>query len=208
MACSIITRHASFAALLIVACLPFTANAQPEPALVSESWELEFRYDDPKIIRVRVPGETRPKLYWYIKYSVANNTGAERLFIPDVLVYTDKGDLQIAGKGVLPEVFESIRDYLRNPLLESPITVVGQLRQGQDNARDSVFIWPVPKHDVDSYRIFIGGLSGETHVVLDPKTEKRYLLRKTLMVDYKTPGDSSHAENKPVRKQKEVWILR
>ena len=47
---------------------------------------------------------------------------------------------------------------------------VGRILQGEDNARESVVVWPASEHDVDAFEVFISGLSGETAVVMDPVT--------------------------------------
>ena len=130
--------------------------------------------------------------------------------------------------------------------------------QGEDNARESVAIWPAPKHDVNNISIFIGGLSGETHRMykvtdggdtplkpglfiavkrlndengkinsindsiknINPDATEADLkkvaqveklpvvLRKTLMLQYHTPGDETHTGVKPFVFKKQEWVIR
>lgn len=182
------------------------AAAYPEPRIVTDSWELEFEFDEPRTIAVERGGETR--LYWYMTYTVRNESGEDQLFVPEAWAATDAGDLLAANRDVPPAVFRAIEEQEDNPLLENPVQVVGRLLQGEDNARDSVFIWPVPEHDVDYIRMFIGGLSGETHDVEDPETGETYVLRKTLMLEYATPGDVSHTAQKPFIFEGREWVVR
>ncbi|MBI1369297.1 MAG: hypothetical protein GC162_11675 [Planctomycetes bacterium] len=187
--------------------VPAFAEA-PEPDVVPSSWELGFKYHTPAVISVRLPGEDKPRLYWYMTYTVTNGTGEDQLFVPDAVLLTDAGDLMQANRSVPPTVFKAIKSHLDNPLLESPTQIIGKLLQGPDNAKDGVFIWELPNHDVDHLTFFIGGLSGETHEVKDEATGDVHLLRKTLMVEYQSPGDESHAEIKPFIKKGQDWVVR
>jgi len=184
------------------------AGTAPEPDVVPSSWELHFQYAKPRIISVTPPGEKDPQLFWYVTYTVTNETGEDQLFIPEIWLLTDGGDLMQANRKVPPAVFRAVKDYLGNPLLESPTQIVGKILQGEDNARDGVAMWPVPGHDVDVMRIFFGGLSGETHEVKDPGTGETRVLRKTLMVEFHAPGDASHIRDKQYIKKSQDWVVR
>lgn len=194
--------------LMLALTLVGRAETAPEPDVVSGSWQLSVKYAAPRVISVRLPTEDHARLYWYMTYTVTNETGEDQMFIPDLWLLTDGGDLMQANRGVAPTVFKSIKTYLDNPLLESPTQIVGKILQGKDNARDGVAIWPVPDHDVDMLRIFFGGLSGEVHEVTDANTGEKHLLRKTLMVEFQTPGDRAHLAGKPYLKKKQDWVVR
>ena len=199
------------AALLLVGLTVAAAQpawAYPEPRIVSNSWQLEFESAKPTAISVDMPGEQGPQLYWYMTYTVENQTGRDRLFIPEAWVLTDAGDLIPANRGVPSAVFRAIERREQNQLLQSPANTAGRLLQGEDNARDGVLIWPVPDHDVDFVRIFFAGLSGETHEVQDPLTGETRVLRKTLMLAYSTPGDTSHREGQPFILESRAWVVR
>ena len=47
----------------------------PEPSPYPISWELKFEYSKPKRIVVQLPGPG-PKAFWYITYSVMNDTSS------------------------------------------------------------------------------------------------------------------------------------
>jgi hypothetical protein len=204
-------RSAVLALALAFACLaPLTAA--PGPALVTKSWEFKFSYHTPRAIAVQnIRGEW--EWYWFMTYKVVNNTGQERLFIPEITIATDAGDIIQAGKGVRTAVFDAVKKRVGNRLLESPTDVVGQFRQDEDNAKESVAIWPATKHNVDQISVFISGLSGETAVVKVPDpadTTKTIdaLVTKTLMVDYELPGAPLSPQEQAVVPKGSRWIMR
>lgn len=197
---------------LIVAGYSVSATAAPEPALVSKTWEFKFTFSTPKAIAVRnLKGEH--EWFWYMAYKVVNDSGQERLFIPDITIASDQGDILPAGKNVRTAVFDDIKKHIGNRLLESPTNVVGQLLQGEDNAKESVAIWPATKHNIDRITIFVAGLSGETAVVKSPDpadTSKTIesLATKTLMIDYDLPGFPASPQNQAVEFKGKKWIMR
>jgi hypothetical protein len=183
------------------------AHAYPEPNVVPTSWELDVEIKTPRTIAVTLPGSTTARLFWYMTYTVTNRSGEDQLFIPDVWMFTDTGDLIQANRAVPPTVFARIKEQTKNNLLESPTQVVGTLLQGPDNAKESVAIWPVPDKDVKHVSIYFAGLSGESHNI-KAADGKEVQMRKTLMLDYDTPGDLSHQAGKPFAATGKRWILR
>jgi hypothetical protein len=200
----------SLAALILgvgVLMNPPASHAFPEPAAASTAWRLDFTYAKPQAIAVKTAdGGTR--WFWYIAYKVVNNTGDERLFIPEFTIATDAGDITAAGKGVPGGVFDAIKDREGNRLLENPIRAVGRLLQGEDNAKESVAIWPAFDHDIDLATIFISGISGETQVIKNPATQEDVTVRKTLMITYALPGTGGRVQNQAVLPRGEKWIMR
>ena len=63
-----------------------TAVAQeqpyPKPSPYPKSWELDFEHGTPTRVVVQVPGQNVPQAYWYMTYTVTNNTDTEQLFLP------------------------------------------------------------------------------------------------------------------------------
>ena len=56
------------------------ADAFPKPSLYPKSWELKFEHSKPK--RVVVKDEKNiPRAYWYMTYTVTNNSDSEQLFL-------------------------------------------------------------------------------------------------------------------------------
>jgi hypothetical protein len=53
----------------------------------AEVWALDFKFKDPRIITVYVPGQGR-RVYWYMWYQVINRTGEPRKFVPYLEIVT------------------------------------------------------------------------------------------------------------------------
>lgn len=204
-------RVALWTLLLSLACIASLrvpgAAAFPEPAVVSPSWNLDFQAQAPRpTAYTDIDGNT--SWYWYLPYKVTNRTGADQLFIPEVIIYTDTGQILRAGQNVPSGLYPIIERHLNNPLLESPIEVVGKILQGDDYARESVAIWPAFEGDVDQFIVFFGGLSGETQTVHNPLTGEPVLVRRTRMLTYRTPGNYPTPQNQPVIFEGEQEVMR
>lgn len=200
--------------LLLVVCVagwlalagPRSAEAVTEPQIVNPSWSLTLTYRLPQAVAV-VDADGVTRWFWYLPYKVTNHTGEDRLFVPEVVVYKDNGEIVAAGKDVPPKVFDRVKYLLKNPLLVDSVEVVGKLLRGDDFARESVAIWPVSEDDVDSFTVFIGGLHGETakvtdprtgEVLVDPVTGEPVVLRRTLMLQFDVPGNFRTPQEQPV----------
>lgn len=194
-------------AVAVMALWLSPAQAYPEPAAAPRAWQLEFTYGKPQPIAVDdLQGQTH--WYWYLPYKVVNKTDQQRLFLPDVAIATDEGDIIPAGSAVPPRVFEAIRQRQGNPLLQTPVEIIGQLLPGEDQARESVIIWPEFTHDVGQITLFVQGLSGETAQVLNPLTQEPVLLRKTLMLRYGLPGKPPTPQLQEVLPIDTTWVMR
>ena len=199
--------------LLVVAVIIMVGprlEAFPEPSLIPVAWQLAFTHDMPRTISVRgVDGRTH--WYWYLPYKVVNQSETEQMFVPEFTVATDKGDIITTNRHIPPNVYTAITRRLANPLLENPLQVSGRLLIGEDQAKESVAIWPVFEHDVDRQRVFVAGLSGETQVVTHPLTGKDVALRKTLMLTYRTPGTPlayAARQKQTIELKNATWVMR
>ncbi len=184
------------------------AQSAPEPSLLQTSWQFDFEFKTPRLITVKLPEDKVAKSYWYLPYTVTNNTGEDRLFIPEFTIMGNDGTLLTAGRGISPAIFKAIAAEQRNELLESPLDVMDKLLQGEDHARDSVAIWPVVDADIDTMHVFVKGLAGETALVENPVTGEKVILRKCLHITFQTPGDQRHRLEKPVRLLSQAWVMR
>ncbi|MEM7627302.1 MAG: hypothetical protein AAF333_17025 [Planctomycetota bacterium] len=140
-----------------------------EPSIVNPTWAFDLKVSTPNAIAVPGPNG-RLRWYWYIAYKVTNNTGEDRLFIPEVVVLNNHGEIIQANRRIPPAAYPAIADRLGNTLLESPNDVVGRLLQGPDFAKESVAIWPASFKDVDEFTVFFGGVDGETKMLRSPTT--------------------------------------
>ncbi len=223
-------------ALSLVAALTFSLGSTavaapragdfPEPSPYPITWELKFEHGRPKRIVVTVPGRA-PQAYWYMTYRVTNETGQEQLFLPEFEMLTSDGKVIRSDKSIHGRVFQQIKEAEGSRLLERPSAVMGKLRAGEDQARDSVAIWKEPMLEMGEFSIFVTGLSGESVtyktvdgelVKIDPRNaaeemkgvakEQFVTLSKTLKIDHVVYGDERHADRAEVTPKGERWVMR
>lgn len=197
---------AAFTAILLAAGSP-AAWAAPEPSTVNPSWSLGFTFDKPAPVSI-TDEDGHVRWFWYMPYKVVNNTGEDQLFIPEIVIYNDAGQIIPAGQGVPITVFPKVKHLLNNPLLKDSIDIVGKLLKGEDFAKEGVAIWPASDEDVDSFTVFIGGIHGETQTVENPRTGEEQVLRRTLMLRFETPGNFDTPQQQPVKLLEERDVMR
>jgi hypothetical protein len=214
---------------------PGSAGTAPKPAEIPTHWQLDITYHPPKAIAVTLPGRSMPQVFWYVRYTVTNNTAEEIVFAPNFVLYTDTGEIHQAGKNVPTPVFDAIKKLYNAPLMRDVTTITGRILRGENNAKDGVAIWPDfdPKSgDID---IFIGGLSGETVECELPEEnfieatetdgfgnqrtvrKTTMLFSKTLQLRFAVPGEAASRLEATVRQVdvpdkeksgKEQWVMR
>ena len=193
-----------------------TARAEyPKPSPYPISWELDFDHSKPKRIVVDVPGQSAPKAYWYMTYTVTNKTDKEQTFLPIFQLVTKEGQVIRSDKDIPSKVFEAIKGRERIKFLEPYTKAAGELRIGDDQAKDSVAIWEEPEAKMGTFTIYIGGLSGESVFLKDDKGQevkdpdgKPVILRKTLQLTYQIPGDEVRPGDDPVNEKDKTWVMR
>lgn len=180
-----------------------TSLAPPEPSTRPPRWELQFEVThDLRLIQV---GREH---YWFLTYLVTNKTGEDQIFVPNAILATDAGDILKDGE-VPYEVTERILKMMKNPLLESKNQIIGQLKQGKENAREGLMVWKSGRlEDVRDVRLFIGGLSSDTQVVKNPVTGDDAVVRKHLAREYDCPGEPLAEPGRAVRLRRNHWIMR
>ncbi len=208
------------AALAVLTSVGGALGAAPEPAIVAKSWELKIAYRDPQRIRLRLPGQAAERTFWYVIYTVTNDSGRDVDFYPTFDVVTDRLEVIKAGFGIHPEVNRTIRKrHARQfPFMVDHNAMFTRLLQGGDNARTSAVAFELNDPQADGFTVYVGGLSGEIARVsnsgFDPtlaeadENPRFFFLRKTLAIEYDLPGDErTHAEVNPVR-VREKWVMR
>jgi hypothetical protein len=219
--------------LSAIAGLTAVAPAAPVPSIAPKSWQLEFEFEDPRRLVIQVPGESKPRVYWYMLYTVTNNSNRDVQFMPRFEIVTDTLQVLETDTTADPAVFSAIKKIHTKdkPFLLEPLEVMGKLLQGADNAKDSVAIWQDFSGNSRQFTVFVGGLSGETVIVPNPsydaanpefvtkdlpggiKTKvmvnpRRFVLYKTLSVGYRLPGDDQARQTaQPIRNNVE-WLMR
>lgn len=208
------------ASLAVVAALGFfsaaayKASAFPQPQKVPTEWELKFRYDEPRRIVVEVPGESVPKAYWYITYTVTNMTDEQRQFLPTFELVTKTGKVVRSDQNLPNAVWEKVKKASGEKLLEHPVKIAGPILTGADQAKDGVAIWEEPEAELGSFIVFVTGLSGESVQLKDDagtvieKDGKPIVLFKTLQIEYTVSGDELLAGTDPINKTRMSWVMR
>jgi hypothetical protein len=194
----------------------------PEPSPYPTTWEITFDHKAPRRIVVDVPGHATPKAYWYMPYTVTNEGEETQTFYPQFDLLTEDGKLHRARNDVPRLVFDAIRGRERSQLMVPPTRAGGELRPGVDQARDSVAVWEEPAKDMGTFKIFVGGLSGEFAELKDDKGQllkdakgEPLIVRKTLQLTYGTNGDEVYPGEDPVNegegrigKNAKTWVMR
>ncbi|MEL7237661.1 MAG: hypothetical protein AAGK78_02275, partial [Planctomycetota bacterium] len=111
----------AFTAASVVTLSPAPAMADfPEPSQAPISWEIDFTHLTPKRILVDIPGFGQPVAYWYMVYTVTNNTDEEIFFRPVVELLTRQGDVLSANNNIPLSAFEAIDRRTRRRNLTRP----------------------------------------------------------------------------------------
>ncbi|MCH7702946.1 MAG: hypothetical protein IID37_14785, partial [Planctomycetes bacterium] len=95
--------------LLGLAVAGVDSTGAPTPGLIPRSWELDFTFHDPQRITVQHAGQTEGTTYWYLLYSVTNQTDRDVEFHPTFELVTDSMQKSIGGEEISTTVFEAIR---------------------------------------------------------------------------------------------------
>ena len=185
-----------------------TVWGYPQPHPSPSGWQLEFQYGSMKQIRLVLPGQSQPQTFWYMPYTVTNNTGRDVDFYPRSYLFTDTGQLIEAMQGVDALAYPVIAKLIGRELLEEELFVRGKLLQGEENARESVIIWRDFDPQAIAFKVFISGLSNETAWVNDPMTGQKFSLVKTLQLSYGLGGDRDISAELSAQRLDEEWIMR
>jgi len=212
---------------LALAQAPYTFNerevrSQASALDKSDVWTLDFRFKDPRLIKVDVPARG-PRICWYMWYQVINRTGQPRTFNLDFeLVTLDHP--AVYKDEILPSVEDAIRKRedptgyqdIKNSvtIAQSPIPPSKADSEAFPRAVTGVAIWDGtsadPKRrdatkkdlaDANRFTIFVSGLSNGW-VQVDPlvrgKTDAPVVRRKTLQLNFKRLGDRYYMDSREI----------
>jgi len=172
--------------------------------------------------RVEIPfpcvvdtGEAPAKAYWYMTYTVTNNSGQERTYLPSFELVTKEGKVVRSDRLIPAAVFDAIKKREKKPMLEPFTKVGGEILLGEDQSKDGVAIWEEPTPRMGNFAIYANNLSGEAVQLKDDKGEvmkdpdgKPIILRKTLQLNYVIHGDEVYPGEDEVNENKEQWVMR
>jgi hypothetical protein len=192
--------------LLVLAVLAVVAPALafPKPSPVPYRWELEFV---PGPLRLYVD-ELDGRAYWYFTYMVINRTGRDRVWAPELTLFTDRGEIMKSGRDVPSDVTDRMMGLMDNELLESQNQIIGDLLQGEENAREGLAIWPARQLETNEISLFVRGISGESVRVAHPISGDQVTVYKTLQRDYLVPGDATARGSRPAMLAGQTWVMR
>jgi hypothetical protein len=208
----------------VVMSLVSPGAAAPRAEVGNGVWTLDIDYTTPQPIVLKLPGQRTPQLFWYFTYTVTNHTGQDRMFTPEIVLYTATGQIIQAGAKINPYVYRAIKKVYNDPMLQDGLSVMGKLLQGDDNAKSGIVVFRNFDPMAAKFDIFFGGLSNDSEVVKLPspievittttggKTKKvqkdSVILAKTLWLKYRIGTEASdRAQARPKLISKD-WIMR
>ena len=197
----------AFSFLMISAPAVRAEDPYPKPSPYPKSWELKFEHGKPTRIVVQIPGSVVPQAYWYMTYTVTNETDKEQLFLPTFDMALEDGRIIRNDFKIPRPVFDSIKKREGMRFLEQAAAIGGELRLGPDQAKDGVAIWPEAALRMGRFSIFVTGLSGEAATVKGPDG-KDVILRKTLQLNYLIRGDEVYPGEDEVNENPSEWVMR
>jgi hypothetical protein len=211
-------RKLIFGIFTVCAIIVSVYAAAPQPAAVPspESWTVDVVFEHPQQISVKLPGDKKPRQFWYVILTLTNKTGRDIDFYPRCELMTDTFQIIPAGMGSSSAVFDKIKKRHKSqyPLLEYVEQTSSKILQGQDSAKDITIIWPDFDVKAKGIKIFIAGLSNEATVIEHPtdkdvngKAVKIYL-RKTLELSYSLPGDPVYRSDADLKYEGKNWVMR
>src|SRR5690348_9726793 len=103
-----------FGAVLLVAGRSARAD-YPKPSPYPISWELTFQHDKPQRIVVDT-ADGPAKAYWYMTYTVTNNSGQERTYLPAFELVTKEGKVVRSDRLIPATVFDAIKKREKKPM--------------------------------------------------------------------------------------------
>jgi hypothetical protein len=209
----------SIVAVLILAFLPSSSQAFPEPSPYPISWDLRFDYQTPKRLVVRTAPGREPEAFWYMTFTVANLSREEHNFLPRFEMLSNEGEVFRSDSNIPLVVLETIRIKEHNARIEGLNDMAGILRVGEDQGREGVAIWREPSPKMGRFSIFATGLSGEAVILKNAKgkavertnpegKKEPVVLWKTLQLDYHMAGDEKNPGNDVIELVEQKWIMR
>ncbi|MBC7835256.1 MAG: hypothetical protein H7Y88_09175 [Phycisphaerales bacterium] len=180
--------------------------AAPEPDPVPRRWQLEIIEGPLRVTSIEF--EDGPQAFLYMTYTVTNNSGEDLLFAPSFEIATGENEVIRSGRGVPLAATKTIIESVQNPLVEDQISIIGQILQGKENAKDGIVIWPLTDMNTSELTVYGAGLSGETATVTPPGSGEKFVLRKTLMIRYRVSGTLESRGSTPLDVAERRWIMR
>src|SRR5262249_47655539 len=172
----------------------------------SKIWVLEFKFKDPRLITVDVPGRGR-KVCWYLWYQVINKTREPHTFIPDFeLVTLDKQTIH--PDQVLPKVQEAIAKLedetgylnIKNSVTIAAEPIPATKPDAAPKPVTGVAIWDDVNPETTRFSIFVAGLSNGWALTDGPQPgDPPIVRRKTLQLNFKRNADQFYKRSEDIQ---------
>jgi hypothetical protein len=218
------------------AAKPNEVHVKDSSAKDGKVWSLDFKFVDPRLIKVNIPGRGQ-RVCWYLRYQVINNTGEPRSFVPDFELYARDTFMSYKDQ-VLPAAQKAIQEFedplnflkIKNSVTIGADSIPVTLPKATARAVTGVAIWtdpnePLPDDDeatkkrkakmpklaeTNDFRIYVGGLSNGWSKADVPGDKNKFVVqRKTLELRFKRSGDASSVKSEAIRFQPPArWIYR
>jgi hypothetical protein len=202
----LLTLIGSCLLLLLAVTVPLRGD-YPVPSPYPIDWELTLTHSLAKRIVVSVPGDANPSAYWYMTYHVVNNSDKDKVLMYPVFdMMMEDGRVIRSDANIPTAVYDAIKRRENIKYLQPADKIAGEIRQGEDQSKDGVAIWPEPALRMGTFVIFASGFWGETaHVKVGDQTVP---LHKTLQITYHINGDENHPGQGEVVEQDSTSIMR
>lgn len=193
--------------LLAIAGAGPLAGLAPEPDAVPRRWELQVDSSELRLVTIDVPN-LGPRKYLYMTFKATNNSGQDMLFAPSFELSDGEGRVYRSGRDVPLFVTQQLLASTQNPFIQDQIGIIGEFLQGAENAKDGLAIWPVDGFSPAQLTVYAAGFSGETKTVTSPDGKSKFVLRKTLRLEFQTPGDLATPSSEAYPVAARGWIMR
>ncbi len=185
--------------------IPTDPSLTLPPEASAGEWQLDFVPGDLRLYT----DPTSELSYWYFTYKVVNRTGQDRWWAPRIELYEDSGRLRRSGKGVSPITMKRIEAFIGNKLVQDQYQVLGEIHQGEVNAKQGFVVWDADPTTATEMSVFIRGMSSEIkRIPSETAGGAETVQYKTMKRDYRVSGDAEARGSEPVECEKTEWILR
>lgn len=182
----------------------------PYDQIKGQHWDFQFEFKTPKRVVITETDGTE-RAFWTVVYTVTNPDKVARDFQPAAILFTDTG--RVVLDNLYPAVVEKVKADYRLDELANTVQMTGPLKAGQDEARDGIFVFEEVDPRMDQFTLFIAGLSGEFVIKTIPAAKAgeeamNVVLRKTMQLVFKFPGDDTNLNQDKVHFAGQKWIWR
>lgn len=187
----------------------------PQPEAVPRRWQLDVNWGPMRVLTVATSVGTRS--FYYMGYEAVNTSGRDITFAPTFELVDGDGLVTRAGKDVPQEAVSAAQAKLGGALIEDPISVIGPMSQGRENAKVGFVVFACNDLTPGEMRVYAAGFSGETALVRTPEVRtaqggklasQLITLRRTKELRFSDPGDLAGRRDLPLDLAEARWVMR